>query len=175
MNKRTCTRCKVEQSLDCFYKDKCRKDDFSSHCKTCYANKHKEFRKNNPVKIKQKKTDLEIKKRKKDWYERNKDKAIVDNKNWREQNPAKVLNANHLRRTRKLKNGLFLVTVKELNKLYSSACVYCGSEDGIQMDHVVPLSRGGRHSIGNLVPACSKCNLSKGNKYLAEWLLAIRL
>lgn len=37
------------------------------------------------------------------------------------------------------------------------------------MDHVVPLSRGGRHSIGNILPACESCNLSKHASYLVEW------
>jgi 5-methylcytosine-specific restriction endonuclease McrA len=29
------------------------------------------------------------------------------------------------------------------------------------IDHVVPLSAGGRHSLDNLVLACAPCNLSK--------------
>jgi 5-methylcytosine-specific restriction endonuclease McrA len=36
------------------------------------------------------------------------------------------------------------------------------------IDHIIPLSRGGRHSIGNLAPACAACNLKKGYKYLVE-------
>lgn len=175
MNKRTCTRCKQEQSLDCFYKDKCRKDGYSSHCKTCYANRYKEFRKNNPIEPRKKKTPTDRRKQKKEYYERNKSKAIADNDNWRKRNPEKVKNANHLRRSRKLENGFFIVSIKEINKLYASPCFYCGSKDSITMDHVVPLSRGGSHGIGNLVPACAKCNSSKGNKYLSEWLLAIRI
>jgi len=53
-------------------------------------------------------------------------------------------------------------------------CAYCGgTEGGIHMDHVIPLSRGGRHAIGNVVPACRKCNLSKGSKLLMEWKLGV--
>lgn len=73
------------------------------------------------------------------------------------------------RRTRKLNNGIYLITNKEIEKLYSSSCYYCDSKENIQIDHVIPISRGGRHSIGNIVPACMKCNVSKGNKYLFEW------
>lgn len=37
------------------------------------------------------------------------------------------------------------------------------------MDHVIPLARGGRHGIGNVLPACQPCNSSKGARLLAEW------
>ena len=49
-----------------------------------------------------------------------------------------------------------------------SGCFYC---DGPyeHRDHVVPLSRGGTHDIGNVVPSCQACNLSKGAKLISEW------
>ena len=34
---------------------------------------------------------------------------------------------------------------------------------------IMPIIRGGRHSIGNLLPACGSCNSSKGAKLLVEW------
>jgi 5-methylcytosine-specific restriction endonuclease McrA len=48
-------------------------------------------------------------------------------------------------------------------------CVYCGSDDNIQLDHIIPLSKGGPDTIDNLVYACKQCNLSKGNKSLIDW------
>jgi DNA polymerase III epsilon subunit-like protein len=49
-------------------------------------------------------------------------------------------------------------------------CSYCGVRpDKLHMDHVVPLSRGGAHAIGNVLPACETCNLSKSAKLLVEW------
>lgn len=43
------------------------------------------------------------------------------------------------------------------------------------MDHLVPLSRGGKSSRNNVVPACKECNSRK--KYLLpiEWEEFIRL
>lgn len=32
------------------------------------------------------------------------------------------------------------------------------------MDHVIPVSRGGRDELDNLVPCCKKCNNTKGSK-----------
>ncbi|NUP15378.1 MAG: hypothetical protein HOZ81_04600 [Streptomyces sp.] len=53
---------------------------------------------------------------------------------------------------------------------FRNCCAYCGSQSSeLQMDHVVPLSRGGAHAIGNVLPACPPCNLSKNAKLLAEW------
>ena len=50
-------------------------------------------------------------------------------------------------------------------------CQYCGSHfitHDLTFDHVVPKSRGGRTSWGNVVTACSPCNLLKGNRLLQE-------
>lgn len=58
---------------------------------------------------------------------------------------------------------------RTLNR-FRHRCAYCDTQStALQMDHVVPLSRGGSHAIGNVVPACPPCNLSKNAKFLVEW------
>jgi 5-methylcytosine-specific restriction endonuclease McrA len=57
-------------------------------------------------------------------------------------------------------------------RIQKGVCHYCGRHVGpgqLTMDHVVPLSRGGKSKKGNLVPACKTCNSKK--KYLlpVEW------
>lgn len=57
-------------------------------------------------------------------------------------------------------------------KLEKGVCYYCNQNVGrldLTMDHLVPLSRGGKSKKGNLVPACKECNNKK--KYLLpmEW------
>ncbi len=47
---------------------------------------------------------------------------------------------------------------------YNYACAYCDADHWDQWDHVKPLSRGGKHSPGNLVPSCARCNISKGTQ-----------
>ncbi len=54
-------------------------------------------------------------------------------------------------------------------------CFWCGKPirrltDTATIDHVVPLSRGGRSSLDNLVPCCGPCNLMKADSELSEWL-----
>lgn len=51
---------------------------------------------------------------------------------------------------------------------HDNRCYYCQQRKPLTMDHVVPLSRGGQHSIGNLLPACSSCNSSKRTRFLSE-------
>lgn len=65
------------------------------------------------------------------------------------------------------------VTVKDLQRIvlrYRGLCAYC-DKPWKQFDHVVPVTRGGRHSVGNIVPACVRCNTSKNDRLVMEWRL----
>lgn len=50
-------------------------------------------------------------------------------------------------------------------------CAYC-QETGpaLQRDCVQPVSRGGRYTLENVVPACASCNASKHNSEVTGWL-----
>jgi 5-methylcytosine-specific restriction endonuclease McrA len=52
---------------------------------------------------------------------------------------------------------------------FRGRCAYCGSLGEMTRDHVIPLARGGRHAIGNILPACRSCNSSKRDRLLVEW------
>lgn len=43
-------------------------------------------------------------------------------------------------------------------------CQYCGAKEDLTFDHVIPRSKGGLTTWGNVVTACSPCNLRKGDK-----------
>lgn len=50
-------------------------------------------------------------------------------------------------------------------------CAYCGAlAVPLQRDCVLPLSRGGRYTLENIVPACRSCNASKSNDEVTGWL-----
>ena len=52
-----------------------------------------------------------------------------------------------------------------------SGCAYCRRNDvAMQRDCVQALSRGGRYTLDNIVPACGSCNASKSNDEVTGWL-----
>ncbi|RWA15634.1 hypothetical protein MELE44368_09000 [Mycolicibacterium elephantis DSM 44368] len=61
-------------------------------------------------------------------------------------------------------------------KLAWSGCAYCGATDGpLQRDCVMAISRGGRYTVDNVVPACASCNTSKCNEEVTIWMRRKRL
>src|ERR671916_207854 len=55
-------------------------------------------------------------------------------------------------------------------------CAYCGRTHGpLQRDCVLPISRGGRYTLDNVVPACASCNTSKCDDEVTGWLRRKRL
>lgn len=50
-------------------------------------------------------------------------------------------------------------------------CAYCcASGTPLQKDCVLPISRGGRYALGNVVPCCRSCNTSKCNAEVTSWM-----
>nr|DAW68071.1 MAG TPA: replisome organizer [Caudoviricetes sp.] len=66
-------------------------------------------------------------------------------------------------------NGLSVNDWKAVLDYFNHECAYCGSKEDLEQEHIVPVSDGGTYAIGNIVPACRKCNASKGNKNLDDW------
>jgi 5-methylcytosine-specific restriction endonuclease McrA len=52
-------------------------------------------------------------------------------------------------------------------------CQYCAGP-AETLDHVVPRSRGGLHSWDNVVAACRRCNLRKGDRLLEHTHMVLR-
>ncbi len=53
---------------------------------------------------------------------------------------------------------------------FSRTCAYCGKKEiPLQVEHIVPKSRGGTDRVSNLTIACEKCNLKKGTKTAEEF------
>ena len=64
--------------------------------------------------------------------------------------------------------------VKEsIKSEFNHCCAYCDSKSKqLTLDHVLAESKGGKDSWRNLVPACAKCNGSKGSLNLTDWYTA---
>ncbi len=62
------------------------------------------------------------------------------------------------------------INKKDIIAKTKGKCAYCGKKRRkMHMDHIIPISKGGRHIIDNLILACAKCNLSKHAKLLKDW------
>jgi hypothetical protein len=51
-------------------------------------------------------------------------------------------------------------------KASGGRCALCGitkDERPLDVDHIIPRSRGGKHELANLQVLCAKCNRTKGN------------
>lgn len=58
---------------------------------------------------------------------------------------------------------------------FRGACAFCGKPEGrakkakLDRDHLVPISKGGKTTRNNIVPACTRCNRGRGNKEWQDW------
>lgn len=93
---------------------------------------------------------------------------------WADANPELVQLTAMLRQERIVGNpDNAEVTARDIRRLidrFRGCCAYCGQvADPVHLDHVIPVARGGRTSIGNLVPACAGCNQAKWATLLSVW------
>ena len=182
-----------------FSRDKRNSDGFSNRCKPCSAEYMKKYYAMNSEKFKEKarvRREVthreEILENKKVWWKENRDEGIerlrkryLENKDyyrqagytWRKNNIDKARESQRRveQRRRARKNGLLTDYTEEqwdhCKKFFNNKCAYCGDTSNIHQDHFVPLSKGGAYTASNVLPACQKCNCSKGNKNFHEWFL----
>ena len=193
---KACIRCKQSKLIIDFAIDRHKKTGYKSICLTCKriengqtnldaprrvtsenplprAERYKKWVKNNPEKRKainkrhEQKLENKIKHAERQKVYRQKNPNAY--RDWISKNPDKALSKNTKRRLALDPANTLQISKKEVIRLYNSKCFYCGSTEKMQIDHAVPLARGGRHSIGNLLPACEMCNKSKHSKTIMEF------
>ena len=79
------------------------------------------------------------------------------------------------RASRYISDGMFFAVLDRDDR----ECVYCGrelfydddeEEDNVEIDHKLPISRGGTSDFDNLQATCGHCNERKGDKTHEEYL-----
>lgn len=64
---------------------------------------------------------------------------------------------------------------KEALIFFGGECAYCGCTtrkgQRLTRDHLEPVSKGGRTTQSNIVPACQSCNSSKGAEDFRDWFM----
>jgi 5-methylcytosine-specific restriction endonuclease McrA len=107
------------------------------------------------------------------WQLEHKDQCKMTRQRFRARHPETDMNASARRRAH---IGDATITKEQWLEIMSTwewRCAYCSavlSDSNVRtIDHVIPLTRGGRHHVSNLVACCRPCNLSKKNRLLSEW------
>lgn len=189
---RQCTKCKENKPLFDFSKKKKGPSGLNWNCKAClsayyYATlaedpnrieRNRQYRRDwrsaNPDKVViYNKRAIEWQKSNpqytKQWYQKNKRSCDASNAKWAKQNPDKIREYSRQRRASKKGFGNFKILDKEIRRLKQQPCFYCGTKENITVDHVIPLSRGGYDSIGNILSACLSCNSQKNARFIMEY------
>ena len=168
----TCSSCDVTKPISDFPKKKDTPRGHRKQCRSCYLARQRKttqkWRDDRSEKQKQKDRSAIV-----DWQKRNSERKRYTNAEWKKKNKVKVCEHSAKRRTQ-IKERRFVVSESDLNRIYQSPCTNCGSIEQITADHVVPISRGGVHSVGNLQPLCLSCNSRKHNRLQVEWRYAER-
>lgn len=84
-------------------------------------------------------------------------------------NPARYLDRTHRRRKYYTEGTMPADWWEQLLDWYGPVCLKCGSEEQLTLDHVVPLSLGGKHELANAQILCRSCNCSKGNRSCEDY------
>lgn len=177
---KVCTKCKIEKELSEFHKRKSSKDGLRSWCKECRRQYNKENKEAIAEHKKQycEKNKEAIAEKKKQYYEANKEVIAEKKKQYHKKNPHVALNGQIKRRKRIGNEEITKEEWFEVMNKYEWKCLYCGcdlTKYNRSMDHIIPISKGGRNIKENIAPACKHCNSSKKDKYLHEWLHPLHL
>jgi len=169
-------------------------EDVCQLCKDARASYMRDYRKDNPdmmsatYKNRWAKMDKELSRLKsREWRHNNREHANAYQRNLRKDNPRflELHNAASRRRRARIRGQgyEFYTEVDVLNK-YGTNCHLCdmeididaprsgrsrgalelGWEEGLHIDHVIPIAKGGPDILDNVRPAHARCNLSKGVK-----------
>jgi len=171
-----CSKCGLTKNFDDFYKRKSSKDGLRSECKDCKKKHDKQYNKDNKQTINEKKrasyhNNIEKEhERAKMFYKDNPDYFKEWRKNYYQEHKEETQAQRMKRRALEKEVTIGYVPSKPKSELYKRDKGICGicnnyvEYDNVHIDHIVPLSKGGEHSMSNLQLSHSWCNLKKGNK-----------
>ena len=176
---KTCTKCGESKPLTEYYKHNQRKDGLFGFCKSCYKIK----RDSSMDKDKRRAYEREYWSRPENKARRAKQvkNSMLKNKERHEAVRAIYLKTDAGLNTQRKscqvnrckKQGAYVEHVDplELYNEQSGLCYICFNEfsfKNMEMDHVIPLSKGGKHQLSNVKMCCARCNKSKGAKIITS-------
>lgn len=116
----------------------------------------------------------------KEWATKNRNLTRLAQKKWRDKN--KSYNAIRMGKYRVKRRSLeraASINLRQINKWVAivrsrqvNTCYYCQNSvtlECLHFDHIVPISKGGQHSIENLCVSCKQCNQIKSATLISSW------
>lgn len=116
----------------------------------------------------------EITRKKLEAQKNNREKANKRNRKYQATERGKIVKAraSRLRYSRK-KNvhqaGYQPEQITALKAKFNSCCAYCGKVTSTELDHFIPVVKGGSDCLSNYIPICRRCNSSKSGSDPMEW------
>lgn len=106
--------------------------------------------------------------KKKEYYAANKEEIYLKISAYRVTHRdlyATIGNKRRAQKTHAAINDLSHAQWIEIQEHFSHCCAYCDRrmKGHLTQDHVTPLSKGGNHTMSNIVPACKSCNSKKSD------------
>lgn len=109
-----------------------------------------------------------------EWQRNNKEKVAERNRKWQIKNKDKFRAYTAKRRAKERETGGYHDEADILEHLLMQGwmCASCKSDlrvTGYEVDHIIPVSKGGSSWPDNIQCLCRSCNRSKGNKFPEDW------
>lgn len=111
------------------------------------------------------------------YYQENREEVLERARRWREENPEAFRAALRNRKAR-LRNAEGSHTEAEISQMLEDQghlCAYCEVPlfGAFHVDHMIPISRGGRNDWTNLAVVCPTCNLRKYARTTEEFICGL--
>lgn len=109
---------------------------------------------------------------KREYYKENKESVRASSKKWEKTptgNASRKLSRQRRRSLEKSDVQLTAQQVIDIFNKFGNKCFKCGSSDRLQLDHHIPLTKGGKLDESNTVLLCISCNSGKCDKMPEEF------
>lgn len=156
---KTCNVCRCALSLEAFNRDKAQRDGKCGSCRECSRARLSRWTRDNPEWNRTRAAS---------WSKNNPEKRNASIRERRQRDiesaRARKLVAQR-RRTVRIKASGVVLSPKQVRALIvdlGNECARCGATTALELDHILPVAKGGASIRSNLRPLCKGCNTRKG-------------